>query len=57
MCATEKGLAEKPSLSLSREKNASQKPSADYPSYLMGQDWVPCYPNKKTKGDKLAIAD
>lgn len=40
-----------------REKNASQKPSADYPSYLIGQDWVPCHPNKKTKGDKLATAD
>lgn len=56
-CATEKGLGEKSSLSLNREKNASRKSSADYPSYLIGQDWIPCYPNKKTKGDKLAMSD
>lgn len=44
VCMKEKGLGEKTSLSFNREEIPSQKPSADYPCYLIGQDWVPCIP-------------
>lgn len=56
MC-NRKGLGREIFSFFHREKNASWKSSADYPSYLIVQDWIPRYPNKKIKEDKLAMSD
>lgn len=49
MCVKEKGLEEKMSFS-PNEENPSQKPSADGPCCLVGQDWVPVLPQDEDKG-------